>query len=183
MRLLPVLRKHRDPLVREWASEALSAWKDTKGLIELLLDPDVTVRKETMVDLAQLPATPSVAGLAWEHLQRTDVLGFEATATLAVFVRHAGREDAVRRLVRIAEDRGQEEGLRVASVKHLAGLSAAVELAKLSRLMQAPPEVSWALHLALLGASAALGLPVRAVGHLNEVDNLDMQAALARVDR
>jgi hypothetical protein len=39
--------------------------------------------------------------------------------------------------------------------------------------------VTWALHLAVLAAIAELELPLPDVGHLQEVDNLHLQVALA----
>lgn len=46
-------------------------------------------------------------------------------------------------------------------------------------MLQEPPVVTWALHLALLDAIMDLGLPLPNVGHLREVDNLHVQAAVA----
>jgi hypothetical protein len=40
--------------------------------------------------------------------------------------------------------------------------------------------VTWAVHRALLDAITALGLPTLDVGHLRAVDNLHVQAAVAR---
>jgi hypothetical protein len=45
-----------------------------------------------------------------------------------------------------------------------------------------PPEVTWALHLALLDSITDLGLLLPDIQHLRAVDNLHVQAAVARAD-
>jgi hypothetical protein len=94
-------------------------------------------------------------------------------------VQHAEPAVAVRRLGWIASDHGRREELRAAAVRHLADLGAAAEVGQLAGLLLEPPAVTWALHLDVLRALTELGLPRPEVGHLLEVDNLHMQAALA----
>jgi hypothetical protein len=128
-----------------------------------------------MYRLGQVPPTPGVADLAWDHLYRPDALGLHATETLDTFVKHADAADAVRRLGWVAGDHGWGESLRVAAVNHLAKLGACEEISQLAGLLLEPPEVTWALHIALLEA----GLPRPDIRHLREVDNLHMQVAVA----
>ncbi len=180
--LRPVLLSHPEALVREPAARAFAAWQDAGALLELVRDPDSGVRKSAMYNLGQLPPTPSIAGPAWEHLHRHDTLGTHATETLATFVRHASPEEAVRRLGWIAADHGRREGLRDAAVYALTRLGAAEEVGQLVGLLHEPPAVTWALHLALLDAIVKLGLPAPDLEHLREVDNLHVQAAVARVE-
>jgi HEAT repeat protein len=181
-RLRAVLVTHSDQLVRERAAWVCAAWGETSGLLELVRDQDFLVRKSAMHDLGQLPPTPGIDGLAWNHLHRHDVLGTHATETLATFVRHAARELAVRRLGLIAGDHGWREGLRTATLYHLTRLGAGEELAQLTGLLLEPPVVTWSLHIALLEAATKLRLPVPDVGHLRAVDNLHVQEAVARFD-
>lgn len=68
----------------------------------------------------------------------------------------------------------------MAAVHHLADLGAAQEVGQLAGLLLEPPAVTWALHLALLDAITDLGLPPPDIRHLREVDNLHVQAAVAR---
>jgi HEAT repeat protein len=178
-RLRPVLLTHPDPLVRERAALCFEAWQDVPGLLGLVRDPDFLVRKSAMYHLGELPPTPGIAGLAWEHLQRPDTLGVHATETLATFVRHADPLVAVRRLGVIAGDHGRREALRVAAVDGLARLGAKEEVRQLAGLLREPPAVTWALHIALMEATAELGLPRPDIRHLAEVDNLHMQEAIA----
>jgi hypothetical protein len=53
---------------------------------------------------------------------------------------------------------------------------------QLSGLLLETPEVTWALHLALLDAIGSVGSAPPDLGHLLVVDNLHVQAALARFD-
>jgi hypothetical protein len=179
-RLRPVLMAHPDPLVRERAALALEAWQDVPGLVELVRDPDLLVRKSAMYRLGQLPPTPGIADLAWEHLHRPDVVGVHATETLDTFVRHADPPVAIRGLGWVAGDHGRREGLRVAAVDHLAGLGAAESIRQLTGLLREPPVVTWALHVALLEAAGESGLTAD-VGRLRGTDNLHVQEAIARL--
>lgn len=179
-RLRGVLLGHVDQLVREQAAWALAAWQDADGLLELLRDPDFCVRKAAMYNLGQLPPTPGLADLAWDHLHRRDTLGVHTTETLDTFVRHADPADAVRRLGWITGDHGRREGLRVDAVHHLAKLCAAEQVGQLAGQLLEPPAVTWALHIALLDGIVDLGLPTPDIGHLRAVDNLFVQEVVAR---
>ena len=181
-RLRPVLLAHSDPLVREQAAWAFAAWRDAGGLLDLARDADFCVRKSALYNLGQLPPTPGIADVAWDHLDRGDALGVHATETLAAFVRHANPPLAVRRLVVVAGDHGRREELRADAVRHLARLGAAEPVEQLAGLLREPPAVTWNLHLALLEAREALGLPTPDLGRLREVDNLHVQAAVARAE-
>jgi HEAT repeat protein len=179
-RLRPVLLTHPDPLVRERAALCLEGWQDVPGLVELVGDGDLGISKSAMYRLGQLPPASGIADFAWDHLHRNDVLGVHATETLDTFVRHADPGVAVRRLGWIAGDHGYREGVRVAAINHLADFGATEEVGQLAGLLAEPPEVTWALHLALLDAIADLGLPGPDVRHLWAVDNLHVQAAVAK---
>jgi hypothetical protein len=179
-RLRPVLLAHPDQEVRECAAAALADWGDADGLVALIGDGEFSVRKSAMYQLGQVPPSPGLADLAWAHLQRSDALGTHGRETLSTFVRHAAA--AVARLEEVAADPGRRESLRVAAVGHLDGLGAAEAVSRLSLLLREPPAVTWALHLALLGALTRQRLPVPDVGHLRGVDNLHVQEALARLD-
>jgi hypothetical protein len=180
-RLRRVLLAHLDQFVREQAAFAFAEWQDVDGLLELLRDADFCVRKSAMYNLSQLPPVSGIAALVLDHLDRHDTLGTHANETLAAFVRHAEPAAVIRLLGWIAGDHGCREELRGAAVNHLAELRAAGEIRQLAGLLLEPPEVTWALHIALLDAVADLGLPAPEVGHLRQVDNLDVQMAVAKI--
>ncbi|AWM36517.1 hypothetical protein [Gemmata obscuriglobus] len=174
----PVMLNHTDPLVRQRSIEPLRAWGDTDGLLALAGDPDFGVRKSAMYELSRLPPDPHIAALAWDHLHQPQTVGTHATETLATFVAHADRNEAVQRLQSIAADRNRPEKLRVAAVDHLTTLQATDEIRPLTKLLAEPPAVTWALHIAALGAATDLALSV-SCSHLDDVDNLHLQVALA----
>jgi hypothetical protein len=88
---------------------------------------------------------------------------------------------AIRQLGWIAGDHGWREGLRTTTLHHLTGLGAVEELSQLAWLLLEPSEVTWSLHITLLGAAAELRQPLPDIGHLRTVDNLYAQGAVARV--
>jgi HEAT repeat protein len=181
-RLRPVLLFHPDPLVRQGAASILGAWADVEGLLALANDPDFCVRKSATYHLGELPPAPGVAEWAWARLQRPDARGVHATETLRTFARQAAPEVAVPRLAALAIDREQLECLRSDAVDHLVGIGAVDAVAGLLPLLHDRPAVTWALHLSILDAVVALELAPPNLSHLDRVDNLHVQAALARVE-
>jgi hypothetical protein len=178
-RLRPVLLAHADQSVRESAARALLAWGDAAGLLELVQDDSFSVRKAAMFYLGKLPPDPGIADVAWSRLGRT---GTHALETLATYVRHAPAEVAAMRLFDLAADAGASEGMRASAVDHLKRLKARHEVAGLAGLVTRPPAITWELHLAVFEATKELFLPSLSVGHLREVDNLHIQAAVAELD-
>jgi HEAT repeat protein len=175
-RLRAVLRTHSDPLVRDCAARAFAAWEDASTLLDLLDDDDFLVRKTSMSQLSTLPPTPGISELAWRRLSQPDF----PLDTLATFVRHTDPATATRRLHSIVAESGRGERLRYAAVGHLCDRGAAEELNQLVSVLRERPAVTWALHIELLGAIAELRLPLPDVSHLQEVDNLHLQVALAK---
>lgn len=134
-----------------------------------------------MYRLGLLPADARIAAVAWSHLNRPGVFGMHATETLGTFVAHASRDEAVPKLFSIATDPARPENLRRAAVDDLVGHGATAEVARLTGLLAEPPVVTWALHIAVLEACADLDLPAGNVSVLEEVDNVFVQAAVAKV--
>ena len=176
-RVRPVLLNHDDPLVRERATVPFEAWGDAAGLFALACDPDFGVRKSAFYHLGLLPTDRYIAAVAWDNLARSDVFGTHASETLGTFVAHAGLTEAITRLSVIATDRDRPEDLRVAAVHHLARFGAADEIGRLLDVLDEPPTVTWALHIAILSAAADLGFAAN-VGLLMDVDNVDVQASV-----
>lgn len=181
--LRPVLLAHADQIVRDQAGVAFEEWQDVSALTELMRDPDFCVRKTAMYCLGQLPPMAKIADLAWNFLQRSDVLGVHSTETLNTFVIHASPDLAIPRLKAIADDRGRREGIRVAALDHLVKLRATEQVGQLTKFLSEPPAVTWALHISLLRAVIDLQIPSPDVQHLAEVDNLHVQMALARFEQ
>jgi hypothetical protein len=179
-RVRPVLLHHPDPLVRGRGTVPLQAWADAEALLALVNDTDFGVRKSAMYRLGLLPPSAHIAAVAWEYLNRPGVFGVHASETLGTFVAHASRDEAVPKLVAIAADPARPESLRRAAADDLVGHGAAAEVNRLTGLLAETPAVTWALHIAVLEAVADLDLPAGDVSHLEGVDNLFVQAAVAK---
>ena len=80
----------------------------------------------------------------------------------------------------MAADPARPENLRRAAVHELNVFEAADAVGRLTGLLAEPPAVTWALHIAVLEAVADLGLSAAGVADLTAVDNLHVQAAVAR---
>lgn len=178
-RLRRVLLTHPDQIVRDSATRALAAWGDAAGLLEQLDDPSYGVRKSATYHLGTLPASPAIAEVVWAYFAKRGCLGTHGTEALQTLVHHAASALALERLTPLALNRSENSCLRLAAIGHLNKLGAVEVLTSLLPELAEPPAVTWAIPIALLGAIRNLGLPAPDVRHLAEVDNLDVQIALA----
>jgi HEAT repeat protein len=176
-RLRPWLRSHPDPFVRESACRAFADWDDADGLLALLCDPQPDVRRAAAFHLAGPSPRPWVAAITWEHLSRADVTGVHASETLRSYVRHADRADWVPRLTTLVLS-DEREDVRTTAVGVLSAAGAAEAVASLLGLLEQPPDVTWAVHIALLAACDRLELAPPGLDALAEVDNLHLAEAL-----
>jgi hypothetical protein len=180
-RLRRILLAHPDELVRERTPKALAAWGDAAGLLQLLADPSFGVRKSATFYLADLPPSPAIADAVWAYFEQRDCLGVHGTEALRTFANHADPASAIERLTPLATNRDENECLRVAALQHLIHFKATETLARLLPELVDPPTVTWAVHIELLEAIPTLELPAPDVRHLAQVDNLDLQVALAEL--
>ncbi|XXX80247.1 hypothetical protein WMF30_15885 [Sorangium sp. So ce134] len=176
--LAAFLAGHPDPWIRERSAPLLAAWDEREGLLGLARDPAFYVRKSAMYWLGELSATRALAAPAWEHLGELGTTGTHALETLSTYVVHALREEAIPRLFTLARSDGREP-VRRGAVDALAKLGARAEIEALLPLLDEPPQVTWAVHVALLSACEHLGLHPGRCDALREVDNIDVQLALA----
>ncbi|WP_437740855.1 hypothetical protein WMF39_35075 [Sorangium sp. So ce1504] len=172
------LAGHPDPWIRERAASLLAAWDEQEALLGLTRDPAFHVRKSAMYWLGELSANRALAGPAWEHLGELGTTGTHALETLNTYVAHALKEEAIPRLLALARS-DEREPVRCGAVDALAKLGARAEIVALLPLLAEPPQVTWAVHVALLSACERLGLHPGRCDALREVDNLDVQLALA----
>jgi hypothetical protein len=181
-RLTPPLAGHVDPWVRERGAHWLAAWDDHATLLDLARrDESFNVRKAAVYGLGLVPFAPAVAAFAWEHLQAPGTTSVHAGETLRAYVAHATIDDATPRLLALARTDARET-VRAQAVTELCALEQTSTLARLLPLLEEPPGVAWAVHLALLDAVIRLDLPLPALESLRDVDNLDVQRALAPFD-
>ncbi|HVK66240.1 MAG TPA: hypothetical protein VM694_17275 [Polyangium sp.] len=95
------------------------------------------------------------------------------------FARTRTAEDAIPRLAKLAAH-DEREPLRLHAIYALTRLDAARAI---EPLLEAPPLMTWSVHVALLEACRTLGLAPRGLDALREVDNLDVQQAITRIGR
>jgi CBS domain-containing protein len=169
---------HADPIIRSGAAEILRRWGNGEALVALLDDPLAWDAAATaLVDFE--PRSPALGEALWVHIQAYPQYGQHAADALRAYARHTPAEDAIPHLVATATDEAQPEDLRVYAVYALArDAKTAGEVEGLLPLLEREPQVTWALHIALLEAAEAFGF-VPPVEHLREVDYLYLQDALA----
>lgn len=177
-RLTVRLTTHPDPLVREITATALSDWSATEALLELTRDRSFSVRKSAVYHLASVPPDPAVAACAWRYL--STATGISAQEALRTYVAHTPGNGLREQLVDLARTDSRED-VRYEAIHDLVDLQAANEIRALTPLLDEPPAVSWALHLALLDGLRNLELPVTPPAHLATVDNLDLAYSLAKL--
>jgi HEAT repeat protein len=181
-RLLPFLATHLDPAVRSGGARLLAAWDQYDALLALLEDPRFYVMKTAMYHLGKITASPRVAERALRHLLDPGVTSTHAYETLDTYVAHAPAEETIPRLAELAA-REERETVRRNAIDALMKLGAAREVEPLLSLLEAPPLMTWSVHIALLEAASTLGLAPRGLDALREVDNLDLRKTIARFGR
>ncbi|MDC0716761.1 hypothetical protein [Nannocystis bainbridge] len=179
-RLVPFLVEHPDPRVRGACGHLLAAWGEQAALLRLVGDPRPAVASHAIDWLAKTTPDAAVAQCARDYLARPWVAGMDAAYALTTCVAHTPRAEVIPLLTRhVLED--PREAVRLRAVEALIELQAAPALASLLPLLEAPPRVHWGVHLALLRACGELALDAsRGLDALRDVDNADVQAALAR---
>ena len=171
--------EHPDRDVRSLATAWLASWGDEARLRELLDEDDDSVRGSALYVLDRLPRSPALAATLLERFRADDLAHPHDVTVLCGYAAHAADGEVARVLVDATAHR--HEGVRSAAVALLAERSAGAVLAPLMARLADPPEVTWAVHLALLDAAARLDLPAPAAAALVDVDSLRVQLALARL--
>ena len=180
--LTPFLAGHSDPWVRERGAHWLAAWGDHATLLSLARsDEAFGVRKGAVYGLGLVPFAPAIAAFAWGHLHEPGTTSTHAGETLRAYVAHTTIDEATPRLLALAQHDAREV-VRAQAIQELATLEQTSTLAKLLPLLEEPPAVAWAVHLALLDAVIRLDLPLPELTTLRAVDHLDVQRALAPFD-
>jgi HEAT repeat protein len=180
--LTPFLTQHADPWVRERAAHWLAAWGDHATLQWLAREDEAFgVRKSAVYGLGLVAPVPAVAAFAWEHLHAPGTTSTHADETLRTYVAHAPNDEAIPRLLALAQTDARET-VRTCAIEELCLLDARSEIARLLPRLEQPPLVTWSVHLALLDAVTKLELPLPALEALRLVDHLDVQSALSPFD-
>lgn len=177
-RLVRATIDHLDGDLRFTAAGWCGRWGLAASLCQLLHDRDGLVRKGAAYAFAFLPPDPVLAALLRRHLERPDTTGMHATETLRSYVIHADRDEAIAVLTDVAREPG-DESMVLAALACLVELEARETLAALMPRLAAPPRVTWGVHITLLEAACRFGLAAPEADALADVDQLDVQVALA----
>jgi hypothetical protein len=159
---------------------ALASWHDAAGILEIARGAGFWGRKSALECLSKFPPGPETSPLILDYLHKNYLGPSLECETTEVYARHADRGWTVQWLHDTAGDADLRQALRLTALKCLVKMGAAAEVSQLAWILREPPLVSWDLHVALLNAMPEMSLPVPDLGHLQSVDHLFMQAALAR---
>lgn len=175
---------HDDAAVRAQAAGWMAAWGDEPRLRALLADPSPDVRAHAVTAYAELPRgpdSPAIAARMRAHLEQPDTVGAHALETLASYLAHAPADEAFATLAAVARG-DRREALRDHAIQALVASDARALVQPLLAELTEPPRVTWAVHVRLVEAAIALGLPVPDAPLLRDADSLDVQVALAWLD-
>ena len=145
--------------------------------IAALSHPDPSLR-ETAANVLLWDEPVAAEGPLLAALDDTE----ERVAASAANTLQYSAEDAIPRLAKLAAH-DEREPLRLHAIYALTRLDAARAIEPLLSLLEAPPLMTWSVHVALLEACRTLGLAPRGLDALREVDNLDVQQAITRIGR
>ncbi len=170
-----------DVLVRQQAPRALARWHDAANLVALLDNRDADIRKSAMYHLRELPPDPALAELAFARIPNLHcTAAYEALETAIALGDPPWWIPRARVLVL---DPAADEGVRFHAIHALINADAREVLRECIPLLEQPPVLTWAIHLALLDAARKLALPLPSLAHLEDVDNLYVQQAFDRLER
>lgn len=170
-RLATALATHPDPVVRQAATEALTAWSRSAELLGLAADSSFLVRKSAWYCLGLVPRDSAFAEHAWEYMLAAG--GTTAYEALRTYVAHASTRDAKESLTALAQIDGRES-IRTQAISCLTDLGAARELESLVPLLREPPGVTWGVHIELIDGLRTLRFPEPDLDDLAAVDHLDL---------
>jgi len=123
--------------------------------------------------------TPNQVAALWarKHLDDPRCVGTHGYETLETWLVHSQREDALPYLTQLVRD-DLRESLRHHAIHALIQFDARAELESLLPLLEKPPDVTWALHIALLDACRKFALKPPDLTLLRDADNVYVQRAL-----
>ena len=172
------LGAHPDAGVHSDACRLLAALDAQEVLVTLTQDPIFVVRKSATYYLGLTTPDPALAPALWDQLQRPEVCGTHAYETLVTWAHHAPPAEPVARLPGLVRSDVREE-VRCTAVRELVRARAREAVDALLPLLDAPPDVTWGLHLDLLRACEVLDIDPGPLPGLREVDHFHVQEALA----
>jgi hypothetical protein len=152
------------------------------SLLELMDDPNISVRKSAVYDAGSLDRNALIADRVLALLESGAVCSTQGREALATWVRHVDQTTATKRLLRFARD-DRRESVVVQAIQELGdGEYGADSIRKLLDLLHRPPLKTWSTHVSILEGCARYGIDPGSLDHLRLVDNVWLQTAIVRVD-
>jgi hypothetical protein len=176
-----LLTGHADHTVRNHACRTLAKWDRGDKLLLLLSDPVYAVCRSAAGCLREVSRSLPVAEKLFELLGEPETSSSFAQETLESYVVHADQSRLNDRLVSLALT-DERESVQVCAINELCRREAADELQSILVLLKREPRVTWAVHTALIDACNRLGVNVSGLEPLKEIDDLYVQASLARLE-
>jgi len=171
-----------DPLVREMAANCFEKWHDKEGFVGLLDDRHFQVRKSAFYRLRFIGPDRELADLCWDKVLSRKL--FETHSQEVLNTSLALLDDRALQIQRasqiLADDTFCDE-LRYEAVSSLYEYRAAAEIAANLRILSNPPATNWDLVTNLIDSANELRIPLPDVSNLTEIDDLDLQQALAPI--
>ena len=130
-----------------------------------------------MYAIGQLAPDPALASVAAERLANT--AGQAAREALDAFVRHAAPDACADVLLDLATT-SRSWSLRTRATEHLTKLRLTSELREVLTLLEEPPLINWAFHIALLDSPVGHTAGQHRLWELCDVDNVQLSVAAAR---
>ncbi len=172
------LSRHLDHEVRELACEPFGLWDCADALEALLHDPCSGVKKSAAYHLRFVTPDPAVADSLWNSFLDVNCTSTRARETLQSYAVHAQKDGLEDRLADIALNDRRVSRVETA-ISKLEELNAHAHMYAVLSLLWKPPLVNWEIHRSLVDYCTSQELSVPNFSALCQIDDLDLQEALA----
>lgn len=174
-RLAAFFLAHPDAWLRDAAARVFAEWDDHASLLALREDPSFLVRKSATWCLGRTSRDPRAEAALSRAVADPTLWGAHATETIGAWMAHVAKPP-IDPLVQLARD--EREPVQLAAIAALVGLRARGAVESLLPLLEEPPNMTWAVHIALLEACRTLGLEPRGLEQLRTVDHWWLEQAI-----
>lgn len=172
------LSVHPDPYVRSGGCDPLSRWNEWKKMLALLDDPSERVRWSAALRAGRLPSNQQIKVKL--HSIISDIASTDSLTQVAIesYLEQAPAELANSFMLSLARS-DSREAVRKNAIRGLIANNAKEELGSLRNLLYEPPDLTWAVHTALIEGCTELGIPLAGLDHLKHADDVYLQRVLA----
>ncbi|HEY9773152.1 MAG TPA: HEAT repeat domain-containing protein [Planktothrix sp.] len=171
------LCSHPDEDVRQFATDPCGIWLDAARLLALSHDPALCVRKSASYMMRKLPPSQDIADRLWQLFTDPCTTYVFCYESLESYVVHEMRQEVNDVLLSVALNDQRPIAVKYA-IYQLRDREASNHIKEVIPLLRSPAFNSWAVHVAILDSCLRLKIDTGDIGHLAEVDNLDLQLAV-----